>query len=89
MTNKSKVKLGDKCRDKVSGFTGVAVSEHLYLNGCRRVSVQPPIDKDGKLPSIESFDDPQLELVIEKVAEHDNTTGGPEKYSDTSRHNGE
>lgn len=89
MTNKSKVKLGDKCKDKVSGFEGVAISEHNYLNGCRRVTLQPPVDKDGKLPGVETFDDPQLEIVVDKVAKRDNTTGGPEKHSDNSRHPGE
>ena len=83
--SKSKVKLGDKCRDKVSGFTGVAVAEHLYLNGCRRVSLQPAVDKDGKLPDIKNFDDPQLKVVTAKVAKRDNTTGGPSKYEDAGR----
>ena len=79
------VKLGDRVRDEVSGFVGVVVSEHNYLNGCRRLSVQPKVDKDGKLPEIQSFDDPQLKLVEEEVAERDNTTGGPSKYEDNDR----
>lgn len=87
--NKSNVKLGDKARDTVSGFEGVAVSDHNYLNGCRRVSLQPAVDKDGKLPGIETFDDPQLELVEDKVAKRDTTTGGPDKYEDNSRTPGE
>ena len=86
---KSNVKLGDKARDTVSGFEGVAVSEHIYLNGCRRVSLQPAVDKSGKLPAIESFDDPQLEIVDDKVHTGNTTTGGPGKYEDTSRHPGE
>jgi len=87
----SKVKLGDKVRDKVSGFSGIAISEHNYLNGCRRVTIQPSIDKDGKLPSVETFDDPQLEIITEEVAKVDNKnkTGGPSKYKDESRHPGE
>jgi len=89
MMKKSNVKLGDKARDTVSGFIGVAVSEHNYLNGCRRVSLQPPIDNKGKLTGIETFDDPQLEIVKEEVAKCNNTTGGPEKFSDNSRHPGE
>jgi len=53
------------------------------------VSLQPPIDNKGKLPGIETFDDPQLEIVKEEVAKCNNTTGGPEKFSDNSRHPGE
>jgi len=81
-----KVKLGDKLIDKVTGFTGVAVAKHTYLNGCNRFSLQPPIDKDSKLPDTQTFDEPQLEVVKKSVAKKDKgDTGGPEKYSDSKR----
>lgn len=75
--------LGKMVIDTVSGFTGVAVAEHSYLNGCMRVSVQPKIDKDGKLPDVQSFDAPQLKIIEEVVSVGDRTTGGPEKFSDS------
>lgn len=81
------VKLGDEVKDTVSGFQGVAVARHMYLNGCHRISVQPPVDKDGKLPDTQSFDEPQL-VVVEKsvtVEEESKNTGGPEKYMDEGR----
>lgn len=75
--------LGKTLKDTVSGFIGVAVSEHNYLNGCTRYTLQPKIDKDGKLPDVATFDFPQLEVVEEKEKlVGDRTTGGPEKYSD-------
>ena len=78
------IELGQTVKDKVSGFVGVAVTSHEYLNGCRRISVQPPVDKDGKLPDVVTFDEPQLEASsVTPVIEGDNNdTGGPEKYSD-------
>ena len=79
------IKLGSKVKDTVSGFTGVAVSSHEYLNGCRRVTIQPPVDKDGKLPEVQSFDEPQLQVLPDTVIAGDNKTGGPEKYSDSGR----
>ena len=88
MLGSKKVKLGDKVKDKVSGFTGVIVSQHEYLNGCTRFTIQPVIDKDGKLPDSATFDAPQLELVEKKVAEAEkgeNKTGGPSKHEDESR----
>ncbi len=87
MMNK-KVKLGDECKDKVSGFQGIAVAKHSYLNGCDRISIQPPVDKDGKLPDTASFDEPQIEVIIKKKAKAEtgkNKTGGPEKYADAGR----
>lgn len=57
------IQLGDRVTDRVSGFTGVVVAEYRFLYGCRRVSVQPPVDKDGKLPEQQTFDEPQLVLL--------------------------
>lgn len=76
------MKLGVKCKDKVSGFYGVSVACHTYLNGCNRITLQPSIDKDGKLPEAQTFDEPQLEVIDEFLADGDHSTGGPEKFSD-------
>lgn len=77
------MKLGTRCKDSVSGFTGVAVAAHSYLNGCTRITVQPPVDKDGKLPESQTFDEPQLNEIEVAVPEGDHSTGGPERYSDS------
>ena len=60
------IELGQKVKDKVSGFKGVAVAKYEFLNGCTRINVQPKIDKDGKLPEAEAFDEPQLEVIPSK-----------------------
>lgn len=79
--------LGKKVKDRVSGFTGIAVSEHRYINGCMRITIQPEVDKDGKLPETATFDEPQLEIVIsKKKIKGENTTGGPEKFSDIRKY---
>ena len=82
------VKLGDKVKDRISGYVGIVVARHIYLNGCDRISVQPAIDKDGKLPDPESFDEMQLEVTREEVVkeEREKDTGGPEKYPDVRRY---
>ena len=81
------VNLGDEVIDRVSGFQGVAASRHIYLNGCDRVTVQPPCDKDGKLPKEHTFDELQLEMVKSGVAveEKEKETGGPDKFMDEGR----
>lgn len=79
-------KLGDKVRCRVTGFTGVVVAEHNYLHGCTRMTVQPGVDKDGKLPDTQTFDAPQLEVLVEEKHSRGNTTvGGPDKYVDVGR----
>lgn len=71
----AKIKLGDKVEDTVSGFTGIAFGTTLFLHGCTRVGVQPPVDKDGKLPDEKWFDEPQLKKVKAAVVK----TGGRNK----------
>ncbi len=73
--------LGERVSDRMSGFFGVAVSRHHYLQGCDRVTVQPPVTGDNVLPDTKTFDEPDLETVGEGVSaaypeEHDDK-GGP------------
>ncbi len=81
------VKLGDKVKDVVSGFTGIAVSQHIYLQGCHRFSVQPPLKKDGTLPDAGSFDEPQLKVIKAGVVRKgvEKNPGGPERFMDEGR----
>lgn len=86
------VELGDKVKDTVSGFIGIAVSRHIYLQGCHRISVQPGVDKEGKCPESQTFDEPQLMVVKSGVvvAEPEPIapkvrTGGPMPYIDNGR----
>jgi len=58
-----RIKLGSKVKDEVSGFVGIAENCAEYLYGCDRYGVQPPIDKDGKLPDDCVFDDMQLKVL--------------------------
>ena len=79
------IKLGDLVQDKYSGFIGMAVAKHSYINGCDRYSVQPKVDSEMKLPESQTFDEPQLVVVEEKNEIRNKTIGGPEKYSDNRR----
>lgn len=75
----TKINLGDKARDSVSGFAGVCVARTEWLNGCWRHTLQPQaLDKDGKPQGTETFDEFQLELVEAKqVPVGSKETGGP------------
>jgi len=80
------VDLGSEVKDSVSGFRGIATAKHMYINGCTRITVQPKVDKYGKLPEVQTFDEPQLEVVSKNKIKGKNDTGGPEKYSDIRRY---
>ena len=80
------VKLGDEVKDTVSGFQGIALSRHSYLQGCDRIGIQPPVNEGGELPDIQTFDEPSLVIVgKQKAKEGNRTSGGPEKYMPADR----
>lgn len=62
------IELGDKAKDKITGFTGVVTSITTWLNGCQRVGLQPrELGEHGRLPSVEAFDIEQVELLEKRV----------------------
>lgn len=71
------IKLGQKVRDKVTGFTGIAVSRVEFLNGCVQFCVKPKKQaKDSKMPAGEYIDVGQLKVVGEGVSVKKKETGG-------------
>lgn len=54
------VKLGEKVKDKISGFRGTVISRTEYYNGCWRIGVRASkLGSDGK-PVEEFFDEQDL-----------------------------
>lgn len=66
------IKLGDRYKDPITGYEGIAVGRTEYLYGCARIGLQAPINKDGSIPEWQWFDELQ---VVE--AEPDKKKGGP------------
>ena len=60
-----KAKLGAKTRDKLTGIEGTIVAITDWLNGCRRVTIQPYGTKDNKALPTHSADEPDLEAIKE------------------------
>lgn len=57
------MKLGDKLRDTVTGFTGIATARVEYLNGCVQFHLRPKTGESGKFPDGQYIDEEQLELL--------------------------
>lgn len=75
-----KFKLGSKLRDTITGLEGICVVRNQWLNGCNQYGIQPEeLTKDGGVKDKGWFDEPQLEVVVEKVHEESRHTGGPGK----------
>lgn len=80
MKQKPEIKLGCKCRDTISGFTGICIAITTWLNGCVRITIAPQELKDGKPVESHTFDVQQVEVVVEApVAKSPSTRppGGP------------
>lgn len=80
------IELGNRVRDRITGFTGIATARYEYLNGCIRWCIQPEgLDKDGKPVEDKVFDEPQLELAPNQKATfavastHPTYAGGPDR----------
>ena len=73
------IRLGDKVKDPITGFTGTVVARTTWLQGCARINIQPfGTDKDGKIFECQSFDEPQLVVIKAKTRkEPKNDKGGP------------
>lgn len=75
------IHLGDRVKDRITGYTGIVTCVTEYLNGCFRCGIQPEkLDKDGKVPDSRYFDIEELVVVNKgKYGLAKVKTGGPEK----------
>lgn len=82
-----KLKLGQKVKDSITGYEGIAVARTMWLNGCERIAVQGPLDKDGMPPEEKWFDISQLVGV--KASKKKEPPGGPtptpQRHTDPTR----
>lgn len=65
----SRIELGDRVKDQVSGFSGIVTAEYNYLHGCRRLQVSPEKLYEGKPIDAYIFDEGALRLVAKSVVE--------------------
>lgn len=58
--------LGEVVRDKVTGFTGVVMSQTKYFTGCKHYGLQSKdLTTDGKVREWEYLDESRLEATGE------------------------
>lgn len=77
----AEIKLGDKVKDVITGFEGIAIAKAEYLNGCIRFEIKPEKLKDSKTTEAEWIDIQQLKVVkagFFKTAASAKPPGGPQ-----------
>lgn len=83
MENNMNWDLGDRIRDRISGFEGIAIGHTRWLNGCTRWLVAPEKLHENKPIEAQWFDTEQLQLVA-KLEDFvtDDSHGGPPTAGD-------
>lgn len=78
------VGLGDKVRDRLTGYTGICIAQSEQLFAANRIGVQSETLKDGIPAEAQWFDEPQVQVIKEKAVKIDEEkqeqtrkTGGP------------
>lgn len=85
------VTLGDKVKDSITQFEGIAVCRSEWLHGCVRINVLSEVlDKDNKFVE-HNFDEAQLEIIehgakAPKLYNEPRPPGGPNRYEEKSSH---
>jgi len=76
------IQLGNKCKDKVTGYEGIAIGRAEYLTGCIQYGIVREASSGGKVPAAEWFDEGRLEITGNGVLDVDvagPTNGGPNR----------
>lgn len=58
------MKLGQKAKDKITGFTGILTGHAEYISGCSQWLIVPPA-KDGDFKDGHWFDEQRIEIDID------------------------
>lgn len=68
---KQTIELGDKVKDKYTGFTGIVMAKTEFINGCKQYQVCEKYNKkkaSAEMPTIEmSIDGESLEIIDIKL----------------------
>lgn len=83
----SRVKLGDKCVDRISGFTGICTGKVTWLYGCTTIILDPgTIDPKTLLP-VDNYRcaEGRLDVVTKNDTPHIPTTTGGDEYVEIDR----
>lgn len=75
--------LGQKARDKITGFAGIITGRAQYLYGCDQYVLAPPVNAvDGKIGDGQWFDEGRIEITGPGVTAADvqvEKPGGPNR----------
>lgn len=69
------MKLGDKVKDRITGFVGIATARCVYLNGCVQIQITPPA-KNNETQKVTWIDEDQIEVLQTNKVKESTPSGG-------------
>jgi hypothetical protein len=81
------IQLGERYRDSLTGYEGVATARHEYLYGCVRIALER-IGDNGEVKT-EVFDEQRLATVADDQPVKQTATSGGPRTEPTTRRPGE
>ena len=75
------LELGQKAKDKITGFEGVITGRAQYLYGCDQYCIVPPA-KDGQIKDGQWFDEGRIEITGRGILPEEvqvEKPGGPQR----------
>lgn len=75
------IMLGQEGRDKVTGFSGIAIGRCSYLTGCDQILLTPKVGPDNKSQDAHWFDVGRVEVTgdgIDPESVRGERSGGPQ-----------
>lgn len=75
------IELGQKAKDKITGFEGIIIGRAQYLTGCDQYVLAPPV-KEGKICDSQWFDEGRIEILGAGISAQDVAgpkPGGPNR----------
>lgn len=74
----TRIMVGQRVRDTLSGYEGIAYGITEYLHGCWHIGIKPTkLNKDGQPQDTFWIDEPQVEILPDKKLKRSGSTGGP------------
>jgi hypothetical protein len=80
---KNMITLGQKAKDKITGFEGILIAHVRYLTGCDQYALVPPAE-NGEVKSAQYFDEGRIEITgpgVSAVSVVSARNGGPNRDS--------
>lgn len=62
------IQLGQKAKDKITGFTGIITARTQYITGCDHYCLTPEVGRNGEQKDVAWFDEGRIQITGKGIA---------------------